>query len=159
MADPQTYYPSGGSALEATPSEPYRVGERAKTGIARVRIPAQGTAGTEEDYPVLVADDQIKVTKVEWIPDTDVTGDDTDNFALAAINKGTDGTGTTAVAPAHAFETGDDPEDFVAYEISLSGTAANRELSPGEVLALARTVNGSGLASPDAVAQITYEYV
>ena len=130
------------------------------THTARNYVLAQGTAGTADVWPVFVAPGSIKITAVRWIPAAAVTGAATNNFALAVQNRGkTDGTGTTAITATKTYDNGVNSVAHTAESLTLSGTAANLRATAGDVIALVRTVNNTGLASPDGAIEIDYRYV
>ncbi len=92
---------------------------------------------------------KVRVVEAKYIPEDDVTGDDTNNFLLAVNNEGTDGTGTDVVVPAKEYDTGTDMTQFVSDDLPVSATVADTEVEIDEVLVLAKTVSGTGLALPD----------
>lgn len=121
-------------------------------------IPGQATAGTVDSWPLFCADRPVTITGVRWIPAAAVTGDNTNNFALAAQNKGTAGAGTTAVTATKTYTTGVNSVAHDAEELTLSATPANLNLAAGEVLVLVRTVAASGLAMPDGRVEVSYKF-
>lgn len=121
-----------------------------------VRIPAETTAGDADTWALLEAPNDIEIVGVAVIFDEAVTGAATNNFAVAVQNEGTDGTGTTAVTDTTTFASGTDATAHVPVDLTLSSTEANLDVDEGEVIALARTVNGTGLASPTGLVQVTY---
>lgn len=131
----------------------------AGTHVARTTILAQGTAGTADIWPVFKAPGDITITAVTWIPAAAVTGAATHNSALALQNRGgTDGTGTTAITATKTYDNGVNSVAFDAEALTLSGTAANLNCAEGDVVALVRTINGNGLASPDGLLEVEYKY-
>lgn len=124
----------------------------------RVYIPGQATAGTVDSWPVFYADQAIQVTGARWVPAAAVTGDNTNNYAIALQNKGTAGAGTTAVTTTKTYATATDSVAHDAEDLTLSSTAANLLVAAGEVLVLVRTVTGTGLAMPDGQFELTYRY-
>lgn len=127
--------------------------------VRSVYIPGQATAGTPDVWPLLKADVPIKITGVSWVPAAAVTGDNSNNFALAAQNKGQAGAGTTAVTTTKTYATGTDSVAHDAEELTLTATEANRKLVAGDVLALVRTVNGTGLAGPDGLCEVRFQFL
>lgn len=123
-----------------------------------VRIGAQSTAGSTDAWPIFEADEDLEITKATWIPAAAVTGDDTNNFAFAVQNKGTDGSGSTAVTDTKTYATSTDSVAHAPEDLTLSTTDGNLDIDAGEVIALVRTVNGTGLASPDGVLQVAFRY-
>lgn len=121
-------------------------------------VPAEATAGNADSFVLFRADRAIKVTAVYWTPNAAVTGANTNNFALGVVNKGAAGSGTTAVTTVKTYASGTNSAANVAETFTLSSTAADLNLAAGDVLALARTVNGTGLASPAGVVNVHYQY-
>lgn len=127
------------------------------THKARARIPAQGTANTDESYCVLVADDNIKVVGARIVWDAAITGAATNHAAFGVVNKGDDAAGTAAVTAVKAYDNGVNAAAFVPEELTL-GTEAARKVAAGDVLVLARTTPGTGLTTPGGVVEIDYVY-
>lgn len=121
-------------------------------------IPGQATAATADSWPLLKADATIVITGVTWTPAAVVTGAATNNFALAVQNKGQAGVGTTAVTATKTYASGTDSVAHDAEELTLSTTAANLKLVAGDVLVLVRTVNGTGIAMPDGLCEVHFQY-
>src|SRR5690606_9976297 len=92
------------------------------TFVHRTRIPGQSTANSTDVWTLLVADENIKVTAVKWVPDAAVTGNDTNYFSLVIRNEGTDGTGTTALTSTKAYTTGVDSVAQVPESLTMSTT-------------------------------------
>lgn len=129
------------------------------TFVHRTRIPGQATAGTADVWTLLVADENIKVTAVKWVPDAAVTGDNTNYFSLVIRNEGTDGSGTTALTSTKAYTTGVDSVAQVPESLTMSTTAADVLVDAGEVVSMVRAVAASGLAQPDGLCEVHYQYV
>lgn len=125
---------------------------------ARVVVPAEGTAGNADTWPVFVAPGKITVTGVRWTPSANVTGANTNNFAFAVQNRGQAGSGTTAVTSTKTYASGTNGVANQAEALTLSGTAANLNAVANDVLSLVRSVNGSGLASPAGLVEIDFRY-
>lgn len=123
--------------------------------VERVSVPAQATAGTAEAYSIITAERALTVTAVRWIPHAAVIGAAINNFALQAVNKGTAGAGSGAVSTVTTFASGTNASANVPVALAIGAAPS---LAVGEVLALSRTVNGTGLASPGGVCEVTYRY-
>jgi hypothetical protein len=110
-------------------------------------IPAQGTAGTVQDWVIGEADSGGTVQEVVIVPEAAVTANATNYRTFRVINKGSAGAGTTVVA---SFATDTvSTDDLVAFDeksITLSGTAANLVIAEGDVLVADETVAASGVA-------------
>lgn len=122
--------------------------------VIRVRIPAEATAGNADKWVIGRAEFDLKVVRVTWIPEAAVNGANTNNFTLAVINAGKNGAGTTAVTTTKTYASGTNSAARVAEAFALHATEANREVSRGDVIVLNRTVNGTGLASPNGVIEV-----
>jgi hypothetical protein len=82
------------------------------------------------------------VVDVGVIPDALSTafGAATHNFSLALVNKGTSGSGTTAVSATKQFASAATVMDAVTF-----GAIAAPNVAAGEVLAVEKTITGNGL--------------
>jgi hypothetical protein len=121
----------------------------------RLFVPGQGTAGTVDDWVVMVADQNITVTGVTIVPNAAITANGTNFFDLTLVNKGGAAGGSTSVATRSWAAT--NSAAFVAEAMTLSGTAANLNVAAGDVLDLARTVTASGLAMPDMLVVVKFK--
>lgn len=105
-----------------------------------VTFPASASASSTEDVSVWVAPFNCVVTGVELVPDAAVTANAT-NFATLSVKVG------STVAASRSWAA----TNSVAYtkeNATLSATLANRNLTAGDVVRLARTVDASGVATP-----------
>lgn len=99
----------------------------------------------------------IYITGVSYTPDNAITGDDTNNMALAVRNKGTAGTGTTAITSTRTFNVaGGNVAAMDEVALTLSTTAADLEVAADAVVALNKTEAASGMALSGV---ITVEFV
>jgi hypothetical protein len=110
-------------------------------------IPAQGTAGTTQDWVIGEVESGGTVAEVVIIPEAAVTANATNFRTFRVINKGATGAGSTVVASfATDTVTTDDLVAFDEKSITLSGTAANLVLAENDVLVADETVAGTGVA-------------
>jgi hypothetical protein len=110
-------------------------------------IPAQGTAGTTQDWVIGEVESGGTVAEVVIIPEAAVTANATNYRTFRVINKGSAGAGSTVVASfATDTVTTDDLVAFDEKSITLSGTAANLVLAENDVLVADETVTGTGVA-------------
>jgi hypothetical protein len=110
-------------------------------------IPAQGTAGTTQDWVIGEVESGGTVAEVVIIPEAAVTANATNYRTFRVINKGSAGAGSTVVASfATDTVTTDDLVAFDEKSITLSGTAANLVLTENDVLVADETVAGTGVA-------------
>lgn len=115
--------------------------------LARCYVPAQGTAGTANEWIVGTMEVPAEVTAVEFIPEAAVTGAASNNFALNLRNRGQADAGTVDIA-AITFGNGTNAAARRPTNVTLAATEADRRVVAGDVLTLERLVNGTGLASP-----------
>lgn len=113
----------------------------------RVRLPAEGTAGTGGEYVLGYVEYAATVTAVRYMPDAAVTGAATNHKTLTVRNRGTAGAGTTATA-AITFASGTNAAAFDATSLTLDATAANRDVAADSVVTLLSAVVGTGMTLP-----------
>lgn len=110
-------------------------------------VPAQGTAGSTQDQVIGEAPFTGEVTEVTITPEAALTANATNYRTFRLVNKGQDGSGTTVVASfATDTVTTDDLTAFDEKVIPLSGTAANLDVTEGDILVADETVAASGVA-------------
>lgn len=123
--------------------------------IVRYFVPGQATAGTDDDWVVFVAEQNVTVTAAKLVPNAAITADGSNYFTLTLTNKGAAAAGSTAVATRAWSAT--NSVAFVAESMTLSSTAADLNVASGEVLDLKRTHTGTGLAMPDMYVELRYK--
>jgi hypothetical protein len=94
------------------------------------------------------------ITSVKYIPDTDITGANTNTRKVSLINRGSAGSGTTEMA-AITFTSGVNGTAFAAKTVTLSATEANLAFAAGDVLAFKSEAVASGLADPGGTVEVT----
>ncbi|MDT3441304.1 hypothetical protein [Pseudofrankia sp. BMG5.37] len=114
-------------------------------------VPGQGTAGTEDDWPLWVPELNVKVTAVRWVPAAGITANATNFFILQLLN--------VAVVVASRSYAATDSVALTPEAMTLSGTAANLLVDAGDVLVAHKETGGggSGLAMPDGLIQVHYQ--
>lgn len=101
----------------------------------------------------------VRMTACSFTPETAVTANDTNNFTLQIRNKGTDGTGTTGVTQIRTLNVaGGSIAAFDEDGLTLSTTAADTDIDTGEVVALDKGENGSGLELPAGVITLEFQF-
>ena len=126
---------------------------------ARTAAIGAGTTGIMPVFPNLTGA-TFQVTEGYFVPDALVTGAGTNNMSLAIQNRGTAGTGTTAVTSTLAFSSASVTAAQAAQKaFTVSATAANLLIANGETLALVKTEAGSGLALPAGVVVVKGRFV
>lgn len=126
----------------------------AGTKKVRVYIAGQGTAGTADEFPVLEATRNIKITGVKFIAKAAVTANGTNYYTLTLRNRGAAAAGTAL--PASRSLAATNIAAFVADALTLSATAADLLVAAGDVLTCEKLVTASGLALPAGVLEISY---
>jgi len=126
--------------------------------IKLFRVPKAAVIGTDEQWPLFKAEEDMEIVAVNVIPDTAITGVDTNNFTAKIMNVGTAGTGTTEVATGPEMLAGVDWVARVPVALTVSTTKANRWLAKGEVLAYKFDAKGTGLADPVKAVEIILKY-
>ena len=119
--------------------------------FAYATVPAEATAGNADEWPVFRVPYNATITDVKWVPAAAVTGVVTNNFALA-LN---DLTAAAAVTTTKTYANGTNSVANTAETFTLTAAV---NVAAGDVLTLKRTVNGTGLASPAGMVQITYRW-
>jgi hypothetical protein len=105
-------------------------------------------AGSDKETNVVDVEFAGTVSAVTYVPDTVLTGANTDSRTLVLVNKGQSGAGTTIVAT-KAFTSGVNAAADDETAITLSGTAANLVVAAGDILAWqSNHVGSTGLADP-----------
>lgn len=116
------------------------------SGITR-NAPPISTAGNSQTTIVHSVPRDGTVSSVTYIPVATITGANTNTRSVSLVNKGTDGSGTTVIATLQ-FDSGVNATAAVPRTITLSGTAANLQVTAGQVLQWQSTAVGTGIADP-----------
>ena len=102
----------------------------------------------------------VNLTGATGVFDTTVTASDTNNFAIALVNTGLLGSGTTAMTSTLTFNrTTGNLTALNPVALTLSTTAANLLVAAGEVVTLKKTENGTGLALPNGELSLQFQFV
>lgn len=132
------------------------------SGTYTLHIPVNTIAlGTSEEAALFTSafGASIQVTAVSITGKDAVTGDATNNLALQIRNKGTAGTGTTAVTDVKTYAASVDIVAFKEDALVVSTTVADATIDDGETVSINKTENGTGLAMPEGTINISYKYV
>ncbi len=126
---------------------------RAARLLEAVHLPGNATAGTADDWPVLLPFRDAVVHKVSWVPTAAVTGAATNNFALEIRNRGTDGAGTTSLGIV-TFGSGTNAAAYDATDVVTN----DKVVGANAVVEARKVVNGTGMAMPDGLLVIEYSH-
>jgi len=119
-------------------------------------VPAVDTAGDTEDTVLGQAPFDCTVTSVEYIPEGAITGAATNNRTISLVNKGQGGSGTISVASL-SFGSGTTAAAYNERALTLSGTAANLNLSAGDTLQFRSVAVGTGITDPGGLVRVAVE--
>jgi hypothetical protein len=117
-------------------------------------VPAVSTVGNDDDSVVGQAPFDCTVTSVVYIPETAITGADTNSRTVSLVNKGQAGSGSTTVASL-ALTSGVNAAANDDKAITLSATAANLVLAAGDTLQWRSIHVGTGIADPGGMIRVT----
>lgn len=116
-------------------------------GTLDIPVPAQPTAGTDEAIVAFVAPYDATVTGVRYTPEAAMTGAAANNRFLRLRNRGQTGALGVTIAE-RELVSGQNPAAFDEYDITLSATAANRDVAQGDVIEWFSDAQGTGIADP-----------
>lgn len=129
-------------------------GQSAASAKLSMLVPAVGAAA-DDTTTIGLAPFTGVVTAVTYVADTTLTGANTESRTLSLLNKGQAGSGTTAIAT-KAFTSGVNATAFDETAITLSVTAADLNVTEGDVLAFKSLhVGSTGLADPGGTVFVT----
>lgn len=121
----------------------------------RIPVPPQATAATDEPTVLTTVPFDATVTRVAYIPETAMTGVNTNNRFLRLRNRGQTGALGVTVAE-RELVAGQNPAAFDEYDITLSATVGNRDVAQGDVLEWFSDAQGTGIADPGGIVVIEY---
>lgn len=120
----------------------------------RTVFQGQATAATDESIVVGVAPFDATVTRVSYTPEAAMTGSATARF-LRLRNRGSTGALGVTIAE-RELVAGQNPAAFDEYDITLSATAANRDVAQGDVLEWFSDAISTGIADPGGVVTVEF---
>ena len=118
--------------------------------------PVVSTVGNDASESVGPAPFAGVVASVTYTPSAAITGANTNSRTLKLVNKGQSGSGSTVIAEL-ALTSGVNAAAFDEKALTLSGTAANKEVAEGDVLAIESLHVGTGIADPGGEVQVKLE--
>lgn len=117
-------------------------------------VQPQATAGNDLNTNVLVCPQDGTVTAVTYTTVTAITGANTNTRSVSLVNKKQDGSGTTVIATLQ-FNSGVNTVAADEKTITLSATAADLNVSAGDVLQWQSTHVGTGIADPGGLVAVS----
>ena len=121
---------------------------------AQAAVQPVATAGNDLNTNIHVVQSAGTVSAVTYSPVTAVTGANTNTRSVTLVNKGQDGTGTTAIATLQ-FNSGVNAAAADEKTITLSSTASDKVVAAGDVLQWQSTHIGTGIADPGGLVNVT----
>jgi len=123
-------------------------------GYARVAVQGYSavSAGSSAEYGFFAAPFKCKIIKCSIIPDSTITGANTNNCVLSFVNKGSSGTGTSTIA-SKTFSSGVNASEYDETDL---GAVSNNLLNEGDVVTFKKSENGTGMTMPALTAKIEY---
>lgn len=114
-------------------------------------VPGQPTAATDDAWNVGEVEFDATVTGVTFTPEAAITGDALNNRTFRLVNLGQNGAGTTVIASLTTTATLAANDEAA---VALSGTAANLNVSTGDVLQWVSDAAGTGVVDPGGLVQV-----
>lgn len=118
----------------------------------RITLAAMTGATADDEFAVFVAENAMKITGVNWVPDAAVTHSGTNYTVLSVRNRKADASGS--VLPWSRSYVATDSTALVKETGTLSSTASDLLLNAGDVITVQRLHTASGLALPAGVVEI-----
>lgn len=115
-------------------------------------FPAEATAGSIDEVSIFQPAYNAVILAANWIPAAAVTGAATNNFALA-VN---DLTTATTITTAKTYASGTNSVANVSEALTVAAGGVN--VAAGDVITFKRSINGTGLASPNGSVRLTYRW-
>lgn len=115
--------------------------------------PAISTAGNSDTSILGEAPYDCTVTAVTYTPDAGITGANTNTRLHRVVNRGQAGGGATVVASLQ-YNSGVNATVGDEKTITLSATAADLNLTAGDILAFESNAVGTGIADPGGLVQV-----
>lgn len=131
-------------------------------GPNTVSIKINTLAATVSDEVLVWANEtgsNVKITQIGFCPATVVTGAATNNMALQFKSKTTAGAAGANITAVRTYASGTNIAVFDTDNLVLSTTEADLQVDAGEVITLDKTENGTGLALPEGIAVVQFEFV
>lgn len=124
------------------------------TETVAVRVAAVATStATANNESLVVFDQDVTISEINFIPDTAQAGADTDSRTIVVRNVEGDAAGTGDVA-SFAQTSGNDLSAYIPQELTLDGDEA--AIAAGETLVYRSVEVGTGVASPAGTIVIAY---
>lgn len=125
------------------------------SGDILFQIPAyaMAAAGTDREDVGMRVPYNMVITAVDWIPQANVTANGTNYTVLSLRNRKADASG--AALPASRSYVATNSTAFVPEAMTLSGTAADLQLTAGDVLTVQMIHAGTGVQLPGGTLRVS----
>ena len=132
------------------------VGAEGAPHVSSIRtiIPGQATPATDSSWVVGIVPFDATVTRVSYTPNAAMTGSATARFFRLRSRGQTGALGTTVAE--RETTAGVNPAAFDEFDITLSATPANRDVSANDVLEWFSDAQSTGIADPGGVVTVEY---
>ena len=107
-------------------------------------------SGSTAEVPVFVAPFRCKIKKASIVPQSAITGAQTNNMVLGFYSRGTDGTSTSNIVSL-TFTNGVDASAYAEKDL---GSLSNNVLNLATVVTFFKDENGSGMNMPNLLAKL-----
>ena len=107
-------------------------------------------SGSTVEVPVFVAPFRCKIKKASIVPQSAITGVDTNNMVLGFYTRGIDGSSTANVASV-TFSNGNNASAYAEKDL---GAVSNGDLPLATVITFYKDENGSGMDMPNLLAKL-----
>src|SRR6476620_4176595 len=118
------------------------------------RVAPAVTIATNDEVTVFRAPYTGVISGVSYVPDTLITGANTNTRRVSVINKGQAGAGVVEAA-ALQFDSGVNATAFDEKALTLSGTASNLNVVEGDIVSFKSVAVGTGIVDPGGTVFIT----
>lgn len=122
----------------------------------RLLIPVMAGATTDDEFPLFVADSNLLVTGVRWVPNAAVTANGTNYTTLNIYDRGATDAGTALIASRSYAATNSAAQ--TPETLTLSATAANLLIASGDVITVNRVHTASGLIVAAGLVEVQVQY-
>lgn len=117
--------------------------------------PAVATVGNSDTSIIGEVPYNATVTAASFTPDGNITGANTNTRIHRVVNRGQAGAGTTLLASLQ-YNSGVNATAGDELALTLTGTAADLNVTAGDVIAFESNAVGTGIADPGGLVQVDF---
>jgi hypothetical protein len=115
--------------------------------------PPISTVGNSDSFPLGEAPEAGVLSSASYVPETTITGANTNTRIHRVVNKGQAGSGTTVMASLQ-YNSGVNATAGDEKALTLSGTAADLVVAAGDIIAFESNAVATGIADPGGLVQV-----